>query len=71
MRRRGESISSARYFGSLEVFTKMLMASACEDTVTLLRTVGAVWAAAGLTGTSTTTARLVATSSKGIRSALI
>ena len=40
--RRGEPSSAARYLGSLEVFTKMFRASACEDTVTLLSTVGAV-----------------------------
>src|SRR2546426_3492795 len=43
--RRGASISSARYFVSLEVQTKMLMASGCEVTVTSLRTAGPAWAA--------------------------
>ncbi len=70
--RRGASISSARYFVSLEVQTKMLMASGCEVTVTSLRTAGPAWAATETAGTRRTTARLTATSTMGIcRSAVI
>jgi len=63
-RRRGEAISSAWYFGSVEVFTKMLRASGCEVTVTSRRT---PWAPAGAAGASRTAARLIATSTVGIR----